>query len=967
LFFQAIVFSTLVFVFNFLKPNFFQPYISNNMDCKSDKAEKVEKDEKKVVVDDLKKKKRRPRSSVVWFSWPAWLNASYDELSTELLVCLQAFNRGDFVEFLSRVVTAWIEGTKTPGRRAAFIAKWLPELYFRFIGVANLPLLFDVYQLAMHVATNVDRPKSADAAIDIKLLASVLARCIAARTRILTPKSQTRMLYLPEHSAKPTPPPPLSSSSSPSSSAIGEDANDDRFELRSWPILWQTPPPAASSDGRSSNKLKLVNVEDDEECQTEEMQRVMYETEWTKLLVGSSLVRASGVNRTELFSFAIWLEGLRSRGGIDPTVFLHCLDTMCSTANPSSLFRDVVDPDGRYTQTIRLFMRTLRACVVHDIGHRIYAIFYWMLITRSVDSAAKRTEHHHAANLAHFTDLDAHAPPTVILIQTILNHLHLQLQKPSSSSSSSSTPPPPPPHESAVVVSSAKALPAVTSVMVIKLSGAMDWGHEFVRAWTHKMDVRFNAPHLATLGSSSSSSSSSSSKNKQRKAVDSDLEEMQRHLQSVAELAMQEMNKYFPRDSIAQVPFSMEEVDEGTITPLPQIQWGDLRRASIEDTGRLWVGPFDAAVQHHRKLAGRALFVARKLQEWHLRALVVIPVKKKTTSAAQPATEFWLRYDGMPVLTAAQRAELRRVNNVTQAQLIDHRQIDIVDGSQIHPYRLINPPENTAPRHPYGIVQYFALQIARSILGVAETGLRRDTFILNSSNPALLTVVHTAAFLERSAHSYRASFATIQKIARERRREAERTGNKPNNPEVTVSKWLVRLFGRRGATVIAQRAANTNTNSANTNTKSANARGSVATVKASSATLATSATSATSAAMEDAKRKSREEGEDREKDDQVLLNYLSESDVQAADACAVLFGRPLTQKSGLAVHLRDSVQRPAFMLEARSRLNPFFDALKKEKELPHLRNALAIIHKTMPRALPTDLSFAFHLIDPTQQ
>lgn len=903
--------------------------------------EKKDEKTKASTANNVVTKRTNRRLPMKWFSWPSWLITAYQQVSIDLAGASRSFCRGAYADCITDVVKVWLESKSVTGKRAALIAKWLPELYFRYIGLANLFLTFDIYQLAMQVAAHLERPKSADAAIDTQLLANVLARCVAARTRILTPKSQTRMLFLPEHHQN-----PVSKSTSTSSSPIWDEieAVDERLNVKGWPLLWQTPPAVVPTLVPPS-KTDLA----DEECQTEEMQRGMYETEWTKLLVGSSIIRKDGVTRGELFEFAIWLETLRNRGGMDTTVFLHCLDTICASSSTSSanFFRDVVDPDGRYTQTIRLFMRTLRAFIVHDIGHRIYAMFYWMVMTRSIDSSAARLwplHHHHVSNLTHFTDLDAHAPPTQHLAQIILVQLGAATAESAAAEAAVTTKSS---SSSSLEQVSGRALPIATSPWVLNLSNGMDWSHPFAQGWVRKMDIRFNAPSLEASVKLSSASASG----RRLRKVDADEEELQRHLKSINTLVLDEIGKYFPVDS-QEIGLPMEEVDEGTLVPLPEIYWGETRRAKIENTGRLWVGPFDADCKNHRQIAGRALFVSRKFQEWKLHTLTVVPVKKKiiASSAAAPA-EFWLRYDGMPRLTPAQETELRRITNVTQAQLIeDYRTIDIMDASQIHPYRLVTPSDTISPKYAYGIIQYFALQLARAILGVAETASKRDTLILNPNNGSILTVIPTATFIERSLHSYRASFATIQKIARAKKQMAERNGtnndNTNNNSAPNVSKWLVRLFGRRGATVIAQRGS----------------QASQAKILAAETENNAESGLASSAVAALAKRKELELKQGREQEAKSLLSYLSEEDVRNADATAVLFGRPMPQKSGIGAYIRDAVnQRAAFMMDVRARLVPFYEALKREKELPHLRAALAAIHRTMPLALTPELVLAHRL------
>lgn len=483
------------------------------------------------------------------------------EVTNDLQNAFHAFCRGAYVEFLTEVSRIWVNSAIGTGRRAALVAKWLPDVYFRCIGLANLPLSFDLYQLAMQVATQSSRPKTADVAIDVRLLADLLARYVAARTRILTPKSQTHMLYFPEHLANP---------SSSSSSSSGE-----RFEMNStWPLLWQTP--SGGSVWPKKDDSSITDV--DEECQTEEMQRGMYQTEWTKLLVGSSIIRRHGVPRGELFKFAVWLENLRSRGNMDATVFLHCMDTICSSNNNTTVFRDVVDPARRYTETIYLFMRTMRACLVQDIGQRVYVLFYWTLITRCIDSESKRSDHHHVSNLAHFTDLDAHNPPARNLVLAILEQLGMKPQQ--------QTLLLPPPAQMTPLTSSNTLLPCAENALLS--SPMMDWSHPFGRDWIHKMDMRFNAPSLHPKPS-------------QRKTIDVDHEELQRHLQSVNDLASKEIDKYFGKD--ASTP--LEEVDESAIKPLPQIHWGELNHfAKIDLNGRLWVGPFDISVAYHRQNSG---------------------------------------------------------------------------------------------------------------------------------------------------------------------------------------------------------------------------------------------------------------------------------------------------------------------------------------------------------------------------
>ena len=98
-----------------------------------------------------------------------------------------------------------------------------------------------------------------------------------------------------------------------------------------------------------------------------------------------------------------------------------------------------------------------------------------------------------------------------------------------------------------------------------------------------------------------------------------------------------------------------------------------------------------------------------------------------------------------------------------------------------------------------------------------------------------------------------------------------------------------------------------------------------------------------------------------DKNDVSILNHLTNEDIRDADATAVLYGKPLVQKTGVAVALRDDVQRPAFMLDVRSRLIPFYEALKRDTDLHHLRAPLNAIHQCMPLALSPDIVHAFRL------
>jgi len=368
------------------------------------------------------------------------------------------------------------------------------------------------------------------------------------------------------------------------------------------------------------------------------------------------------------------------------------------------------------------------------------------------------------------------------------------------------------------------------------------------------------------------------------------------------------------------------EVDAGTLAPLPQIAWGadSWRHAQVDGNGHLWVGPFDSLNEQHRLVVGRALFRTRKLKQWNINAFDVTVVRKKSSDEDQKNKKalsvFWLRYDGLPV-TAAQITELKTYMNLTHVQTVDHRRLEMFDLASIQQSILMTPPQGTNPRHTHGIAQLLALQLGRSILGIAETALRKDTVVINYSYPySRLLVLPTALFEQRSSQSYRASIATLMKYAHlAQLQQMRQIHNHTNGSNPSPSPKIIALFGKRGADMIAQRVVNVKTPPA--------------VVAESSLTI-------------------------------EAWKYLKDSDLRNADATAVLFGKPLTQKTGIAVALREDVQRAPFMLEVRSRLQQFYDALKRETELPHLRAPLNTIHQNMPLALAPDVVLAFRLDTP---
>jgi hypothetical protein len=572
------------------------------------------------------------------------------------------------------------------------------------------------------------------------------------------------------------------------------------------------------------------------------------------------------------------------------SAFLRCFDAICAIPQSGTIFRDTnLDSNGIYAKTLRLYHKTLRACMIHSIGHRVYSIFYLLVLCRMYDPNHHGPDRYSIHLIEQLTDLDKFTPPVQALVHSILHPTTTTL----------ATAPSVDQKDNKVAVSKVVGMPAGEDLLLL-LREKMDWCHSVSDGWIKSISA-------AVMPEKKDGVLVKDGGTVEQK-------QLKQHLDSLERLALEEFKRCIARSDL-------EQVDESTVVPLPNVDWGVDGRASIDHEGRVWCGKYNVENESDQLTIGRTLFRTRKLQEWHLNVCTVTIVLQKDNPKM-----VWLRHDGLPI-EQTMMVEIQRSINATVKQLIIPSRLNLHDLSSVDLSWFTTIPHQANPKHCYGIVQLLALQLARAILGIAETQMRRDTWCYNLTDLAHFTIVPTAMISKRTWQSYWPSPATLRKYADTRAKSKEPTTPTTEATAETAetaaaaamepSRSLqTRMKSRKLAKLIVQRAAKTASNATDTG--------------------------------------------DEKKD-----GALPE-DVLDATAAAILFGKPLTQKTGVAIHLKRCVQKVDFMLEARSRLGHFYDAIKREKEIPHMRTILHHIYNHLPLTLSPDVCYAFMLLPISQ-
>jgi hypothetical protein len=188
--------------------------------------------------------------------WNRPVGSLTDEKS--LCDCFQRLCSNDYGGFVRQSVALWKNGTV---ELRSYIAKrWLPDVYFRTIGLGSVTLLFDIFEFATkkHVDVDVD-------------YGNLLARIVSS---ILRQKSWPTLQFKP--------------------STAMSDVDDTWSLPRSFSHLWCTPPKLQEKDGKDDKEDK-----DEKITSVATIVAETYTSEWNKLF-SLEKIRQSGLTKEVL-------------------------------------------------------------------------------------------------------------------------------------------------------------------------------------------------------------------------------------------------------------------------------------------------------------------------------------------------------------------------------------------------------------------------------------------------------------------------------------------------------------------------------------------------------------------------------------------------------------------------------------------------------------------------------------------
>jgi hypothetical protein len=642
-----------------------------------------------------------------------------------------AFARGSFEVFIENVLRLW-RGHKRGPKLLAYTL--LPHLYQRFIGLANVDLAFELYALSL-------QPRHP------QVLASVVSRMVFSEKRIRSSAGTTFQGPLLELGF-PTP-----------------QRNATGFclwtrQLSEVPQHWKTPPlvdgpyldtshgaarqvtapspetmerMATRSSARMSAKQMLVNApqlgkatggDKDEKHQRDGkdmplMESQVHQATWTDLVSGTELRESGGRRHLSLIQCAFWLERLRPH--LDAQAFLVRLKTMCELTPSQRALRPDLDNTAQMSDTLRLFMRTMRTFLINAMGDRTLSLFYMFVVHHIFQCVHTQPTCHDPTISEQLFGIDKHMP-AVLQLQKVIHGKLLA-----------------PPGDTVAVTAGRSetmdgggdptqyqrirlGLPAIGA----SIQGPVDWNHPVAKAWI----ATIGRPKRAAALSTDEKAKRDGTRDRQNAALEA-------HLAFVEKAGLAEFKAISENATL-------KGVDSDILKPLPLLKWGENWRGRVDPNGHIWVGPFPQT-PFHNTIVGRALLVNRKLREWTILEETVTATLYKDSRAAKPT--YWLAYSGIDV---ASGEWLRTVQNATTPHMLTENiaelRIESMRRAEQHGYSR-NPMWHN----------WMGLLGARALLGVGETKTTTDTVRTRDT----AKVYPTATFVGRSAKSYKATVSQI--------------------------------------------------------------------------------------------------------------------------------------------------------------------------------------------------------------
>ncbi len=823
-----------------------------------------------------------------------------------------AFRDGDLVAFVHAVCALYRINCDE------LVECLLPTLYQQYIGLSNMTLAFELYRLA-HAAAENDIVEVA--------IASAVARMVVSRARQgLRAPAQCFTIPPPEPHPSSTPAPATKTATVPTSTAtavgaagsVGGAGEGARVELRemgarAMPVDWL---------GEGASHLR--------------------DAVWHGLFSCGATLRNASTRMETILQTAAWFEQLRPH--MSPAVFLKRFDDLTAVGATEKAFQEPIDADGHYMQTIRLYARVMRAWLIEDVGDRCLSIFLNFVLARLL-SGHRTIEHLNSRLVEQLTAVDAALDDTHILAANIL---HL-LNHPKSAKSD---------------VKTNTKLAEWGLPRAFNQQRSVDWTSEEAAAWIREVEERAEAGGAAAR-------SHRSSRNVRNRANP----ELDEHLKGLEKQAREHLDVHISaaRGSPGQISgAALKGADLGRLLWSAARHWAHVdNRGLLAPAGRgvvgdVWVGPFAMnGPEWQRAFVYRALFRAAKLREWGIYAPAVELVQDIDDPSRQT---FWLGYGGpwdaaelanmgsfpfQTILGFGERGREIHIRSINTATAVSHGTgplFNAIPTPETPPQANENQPENqTQPMEidsnptpgdekerqlveGCGLVQLIRLSLARAILGVSEAGMRYDTLIHTGLLPNRVRVFPTAMYELRTAASYCATTSAIRHEAlldtNERAALTSGTGR--------AFRAVIRLRARYHLDL---RLVPTNPNptpAPATTAAGASAHGAAPGAASGAPGGGPGAPSSAGSSMGGMST-----GES--------LAFAE----RMADADCVLFGKPQTARMALLLQLRERLIGDHRLLAViRPALRGFWrKIMADDKQMPHVRAVIAVIHRTFPHLL----------------